>query len=222
MFSTRLAAGQMGIDMKGATVAVQGFGNVGSVAARLLAREGCKIIAVSDVRGGVFNGSGLDIESVYKHSRDTGSLLGCRDAEQISNNELLALPCDILVPAALEEQIHIGNAESVKARLIVEGANGPVTYEADRILVERGIFIVPDILANAGGVVVSYFEWVQGLQSFFWSEDEVNRQLQMVMDNAFREVLATGRREKVDMRTAAYMLAIKKIAEAMEARGIFP
>jgi len=222
MFSARLAAKQMGMNMKGAAVAVQGFGNVGSVAARLLAKEGCKIIAISDVRGGVYNSRGLDVESVSKYSRDAGSVTGFKDAEQISNSELLALPCDILVPAAIEEQICVSNADSIKARLIVEGANGPTTYEADKILNDKGVFVVPDILANAGGVVVSYFEWVQGLQSFFWSEDEVNRQLQMVLDNAFHEVLSMSQCEKVDMRMAAYMLAIKRVADAMEARGIFP
>ena len=222
MITARLAAKHLGIGLDGATVAVQGFGNVGSVAAMLLAQEGCKIIAVSDSKGGVYNPKGLDVDGVSRYKKETGSVVGFKDTETITNAGLLELPCDILLPAALEDAICAPNAESVKARMIVEGANGPITPDADRILCGNGKFVVPDVLANAGGVVVSYFEWVQGLQSFFWSEDEVNRQLQTVMDNAFREVLEMSQREKVDMRNAAYMLAIKRIEDAMLVRGMFP
>ncbi len=220
--TAKLSAQHLGISFDGATVAVQGFGNVGSVSAILLAKEGCKIIAVSDSKGGIYNQKGLDVEDVRSHKKATGSVVGYKDAEAITNAELLELQCDILLPAALEDAICAPNAASVKARMIVEGANGPITPEADDILCDNGKFVVPDVLANAGGVVVSYFEWVQGLQSFFWSEEEVNRQLQTVMDKAFHEVLEVSQRQKVDMRNGAYMLALKRIADAMETRGIFP
>ena len=222
MVSAKLAANHLGISLNRATAVVQGFGNVAYSAAKLLAGEGCRIIAVSDSKGGTYNPKGLDLESLPNYKKETGSVVGFMDAETISNTELLALPCDILVPAAIEDQIVKANAADIKARIIVEGANAPTTPEADKILNDNGVFVVPDILANAGGVVVSYFEWVQGLQAFFWNEDEVNRQLQTVMDNAFHEVLEMSRHEKVDMRNAAYMLAIKRITAAMEARGIFP
>jgi len=222
MVSAKLAANHLGISLNGATAAVQGFGNVAYNAAKVLAGEGCRIIAISDSKGGTYNPKGLDLESLLNYKKQTGSVVGVKDAETITNTELLALPCDILVPAAIEDQIVKANAPDVKARIIVEGANAPTTPEADEVLNERGVFVVPDILANAGGVVVSYFEWVQDLQAFFWSEDEVNRQLQRVMESAFHEVLEMSQREKVDMRNAAYMLAIKRIADAMEARGIFP
>jgi glutamate dehydrogenase (NAD(P)+) len=222
MLIARLAAKHLGMSLEGATVAVQGFGNVGSAVAKLFAREECKIIGISDIKGGIYNKRGLDVESVFRYSRETGSVVGFKDAETITNAELLALQCDILVPAAIEIQLRGDNAASVKARMIIEGANGPTTPEADKILNGNRIFVVPDILANAGGTVVSYFEWVQGLQSFFWNEEEVSRQLQAVMDNAFHEVLEVSQREKADMRTAAYMLAIRRVADAMAIRGIFP
>jgi len=222
LITAKLGAKHLGMNLDGATVAVQGFGNVGAVSAVLLAKEGCKIIAVSDTKGGIYNPKGLDLEDVLSHKKVTGSVIGFKDSEALTHAELLELECDILVPAALEDEICAPNAASVKAGMIVEGANGPTTPEADRILCDNGKFVIPDILANAGGVVVSYFEWVQGLQSFFWSEDEVNRQLQNVMDNAFHEVLEVSQHEKIDMRNAAYMLAIKRIEEAMMARGIFP
>jgi len=222
MITAKLSAKHLGMSLDGATVAIQGFGNVGSSAAMLLAKEGCKIIAASDSKGGIYNPKGLDVEDVLRRKKATSSVVGFKDAETITNDELLGLECDILLPAALEDAIRASNAASVKARMIVEGANGPITSEADRILCENGKFVVPDILANAGGVVVSYFEWVQGLQSFFWSEDEVDRQLQTVMVNAFNEVLEMSQREKLDMRNAAYMLAIKQIEEAMMLRGLYP
>lgn len=220
--SAKLAAAHLGISLNRATVVVQGFGNVARSAAKLLAADGCRIIAISDSKGGIYNPKGLDLESLLNYKKQTGSVVGFADSESVTNTELLALPCDILVPAAIEDQIVKANAPDVKARIIVEGANAPTTPEASEILNDKGVFVVPDILANAGGVVVSYFEWVQGVQAFFWSEDEVNHQLQRVMDSAFGEVLEMSQREKVDMRNAAYMLAIKRIADAMEARGIFP
>jgi glutamate dehydrogenase (NAD(P)+) len=218
----QLAGKHLGIGLQDASVAVQGLGNVGATVAKLLAKEGSRIIGVSDSKGGIYNLNGINVENALRHKKEVGSVVGFKDAENITNAELLELDCDILIPATLENQIHEGNATSVKARMIVEGANGPTTYEAAKILGDKEIFVVPDILANAGGVVVSYFEWVQGLQSFFWDEDEVNHKLQAVMDNAFHEVLALSQREKVDMRNAAYMLAIKRITDTMKARGIFP
>jgi len=222
MINTRLVAEHLGIGLNGATVAVQGFGNVGSAVARLLVKEGSKIIGISDVNGGIYDENGLNVEAVFRYSQQTGSVVDFKDAERITNAELLALPCDILIPAAIEDQIVKANAANIKATIIVEGANAPTTPEADKILNDNGVFVVPDILANAGGAIVSYFEWVQGLQAFFWSEDEVNHQLQVIMDNAFFEVLQMSQSKKVDMRNAAYMLAIKRIVDAMETRGIFP
>jgi len=222
MICARLAGKQLGINLEGAKVAVQGLGNVGATVARLLSRKGSRIIAVSDSKSGVYNSNGIDVENTLRHKEETGSLIGFKDTEKITNAELLALDCDILIPAAIEYQIHEDNVSSVKARIIVEGANGPTTAEAAKILGDKRIFIVPDILASAGGVVVSYFEWVQGTQCFFWSEEEVNSRLETVMDTAFHEVLEVSKREKVDMRDAAHMLAIERLARAMKTRGIFP
>lgn len=222
MMVTQLAAKHWGIELKEATVAVQGFGNVGTMVAKYLASEGCRVIAVSDVNGGIYNAKGLDIEGFLAQPREPGLIKGFKDGETITNAELLGLPCDILVPAALENQIVKTNADSIKARVIVEGANGPIAPEADRILGDNGIVIIPDILANAGGVVVSYLEWVQGLQSFFWDESEVTSYLQKIMTNAFTEVLEISQRNKADMRTAAYMLALQRLSCAMRVRGIFP
>ncbi|MBA7658856.1 Glutamate dehydrogenase [subsurface metagenome] len=170
----------------------------------------------------MYNSRGLDVESLYHYSQETGSVIDFKDAENITNAELLALACDVLIPAAIENQLRGDNAASVKAKIIVEGANKPTTTEADSILIENGILIVPDILANAGGVMVSYFEWIQDLQAFFWSEQEVNQRLEQVMEHAFQEVLEISQREKTDMRTAAYMLAIDRVASAMRIRGIYP
>ena len=217
-----LTAKHLGINLKELTVAVQGFGNVGSAATQFLSQEGCRVIGVSDIYGGIYNPKGLDIEGLLAQCKQTGSVVGFKEAEAITNAELLALQCDILVPAAIENQIVKANAADIKARIIVEGANAPTTSEADKILNDKGVFVVPDILANAGGVIVSYFEWVQDVQAFFWSEEEVNRQLQAVMENAFYQVLEVSQRQKVDLRDAAYMLAIKRVADAMQARGIFP
>ena len=217
-----LAAKHFEINAEGATVAVQGAGNVGVTTANLLSREGCHIIAISDSKGGVYNPKGLEIDRVFAHKRESGSVIGFKDAETITNAELLELQCDILVPAAMEDQLTKANADSVKAKIIVEGANAPTTPEADSILGDNSIVVVPDILANAGGVVVSYLEWVQGLQSFFWDEAEVNAYLQKIMTDAFARVSEISQHEKVDMRTAAFILALQRLSCAMTMRGIFP
>ena len=217
-----LAAKHVGINAGEATVAVQGLGNVGAVAAKLLTREGCRLIAISDSQGGVYNPKGLDLELLLARKKETGSVIGSKNAEIITNAELLELRCDILVPAAIENQLVKANASSVKAKLIIEGANNPTTPEADKILSGNGIFLVPDILANTGGVIVSYLEWVQGLQFLFWEEEEVNDYLQKILTRAFAEVLQTSLQERVDMRIAAYMIALRRLATAMALRGIFP
>ena len=222
MIAALLAAKHVGINAGEATVAVQGFGNVGAVAAKLLAGEGCRLIAVSDSKGGVYNPKGLDLDLLFAQKKETGSVVGLKHAETITNAELLELGCDILLPAAFERQLVKANAGSVKAKLIIEGANNPITAEADRILGDNGIFIVPDILANTGGVIVSYLEWVQGLQFLFWEEEEVNGYLQRILTKAFAEVLQTSHQEKVDMRAAAYIIALRRLAAAMALRGIFP
>jgi glutamate dehydrogenase (NAD(P)+) len=222
MISALMSAKHLCIDPQEATVVVQGCGNVGATAADLLAKEGCRVTAISDSRGGVYNPEGLSLERVFNHKRETGSVIGCANTETITNAELLELKCDILVVAALEHALHKGNAPAVKARVIVEGANGPTTPEAHKLLVDRGVFVAPDILANAGGVIVSYLEWVQGLQSFYWDETQVNNYLGRLMTNAFSQVLHISECEGVDMRTAAYMTALKQLASAMTIRGIFP
>lgn len=222
MVSALLAAKHLSMDAQGATVAVQGCGNVGGTVANLLAREGCRVIAMSNINGGIYNPEGLNVGDVLEHVRETGSVDGSSSAESVSNAELLEMKCDILVVAAIEDVLLRANAPSIKARIIVEGANGPTTPEANRILVDKGIFIVPDILANAGGVIVSYLEWVQGLQSFYWDETQVNNYLGKLMTNAFKQVLHISECEGVDMRTAAYMTALKQLAAAMSIRGIFP
>ena len=222
MIAARLATRHLNLDLKGATVAVQGFGNVGSAAAKLLAKEGCRIIAISDSKGGVHNPAGLDVEGLLRHKAETGSVIDYKGAETITNDELLGLKCDILVPAAIENQITEANAASVRAKIIIEGANGPTTPEADKILYDNGVFVVPDILANTGGVIISYLEWVQSLQSFFWDEAQVNDHLQKIMTVAFEEVFEISQKERVDMRTAACMVAVRRLAAAMTLRGIFP
>jgi len=219
---SQLAAKHLGLNLEKATIAIQGFGNVGGTTASVLSGYGSRIIAISDSSGGVYNIKGLDIKGLLRHKKETGSVIDFKDSDNITNNELFQLECDILLPAALEGAICARNASSIKAKMIVEGANGPTTAEADKILGERRIFIIPDILANAGGVVVSYFEWVQGTQCFFWREDEVNNRLQEIMDNAFHEVLEISQREQVTMRNAAYILAIDRLARAVQIRGIFP
>ncbi|MGB9825213.1 MAG: Glu/Leu/Phe/Val family dehydrogenase, partial [Desulfofundulus sp.] len=208
------------------SVAIQGFGNVGSAAACILHEMGCKVVAVSDITGGLYNPHGLDIPAIYKHvqTHPRHLLEGYESPEvdRISNEELLTLDVDILIPAALESQIHAGNAARVRAHAVVEAANGPTTREADEILNDRGIIVVPDILANAGGVVVSYLEWVQNLQAFSWTEEEVNDKLRRIMTRSFADVWEFSRYQKVPLRLGAYLRAVDKVALAIKQRGVFP
>lgn len=210
------------IDHKSATAAIQGFGNAGSIAAELLARVGMKVIAVSDSRGGIMNPKGLDIAKVLAHKKKTGSVINFAGAKSIASEDVLELDCDVLIPAALENQITLANAHRVKAKIVAEAANGPTTPGADRILHDRGVLVIPDILANAGGVTVSYFEWVQDLQELFWDMEEVNRKLDIIMGKAFADVHSTSQEYRVDMRTGAYILAIDRVAKATTSRGIWP
>jgi len=222
MFCALAAFKALGLNPQGARVAIQGAGNAGAIAATLLAEQGMRIVALNDSRGGVYREAGLDVEEVLAHKRRTGSVAGAPGTEAISNRELLTLPCELLVPAALENEITAELAREVKARVVAEAANGPTTPDADPILHERGVFVVPDILANAGGVTVSYFEWVQSLQSFFWTEREVNLRLRDVMMKAFDAVLRESRARKVDLRSGAYALAVGRVAEAYRIRGLYP
>ncbi len=216
------AAARLGINLEGARVVLQGFGKVGSVVALLLHAIGCKIIAISDIKGGIYNPNGLNPLKLLSHKRQTKTVSDYRDGDYITNEELLELPCEILIPAAVEGVITEQNADKIKAKLLVEAANGPVTPEANAILRDKGVFVVPDILANAGGVVVSYFEWVQDIQQFFWTEQEVNERLRHVIKRAFGEVWSIMQERSVDMRTAAYILAVNRVAEAIKMRGIYP
>ncbi|WP_395145427.1 Glu/Leu/Phe/Val dehydrogenase [Armatimonas sp.] len=204
------------------TVAVQGFGNVGAAAAKLFYRTGCKIQALSDVQGAIYNKNGMDILAVEDWVKKTGTVIGFPEAEALDPAALLLLPVDLLIPAALQNQITEANAAQVKARYVIEGANGPTTPIADLILASNGTIVVPDVLANAGGVTVSYFEWVQGLQSFFWSESEVNAKLEQIMVRAFGQVNAAAKKHNCDLRTAAYIVGVGRVAEAITALGIFP
>jgi glutamate dehydrogenase (NAD(P)+) len=222
LFTIREACKVLKIKLKGARVAVQGFGNAGSIAARLLHADGARVIAVSDTRGGIFNPKGFDPSAALRHKVKTGSVSGFRGSTPVSNAEILELDCEILVPAALENQITLDNAHRIKARIVAEAANGPVTPGADRVLFENGVFNIPDILANAGGVTVSYFEWVQDQYGFFWTDKEVNRYLEKIMVKAFREVREQARKYKTHMRTGAYCLAVDRVAKATSVRGIFP
>ncbi len=211
-----------GLKLPDQRVVVQGFGNVGSVAAKLIAEAGATVVGVGDVSGGYYNPKGLDIPALIRYSRSNGSLEDYPEAQRISNAELLTLPCDILIPAALEGQLTAANADAVRARLIVEGANGPTSPEADKIFEGNGVYLVPDILANAGGVTVSYFEWVQALQAFAWTEQEVNSRLRYIMDKAFAATTATAARHNVSLRTGALITAIALVADAATVRGIYP
>lgn len=213
---------KLGLKIEGLRVAVQGFGNVGSWFARLAAEAGAKVVAVSTSRGGLYNRKGLDVETTISHYKREGHLQGFAGAEQISNEELLTLDCDVLVPAALAGAIDSQIAERIKAKIVAEAANGPTTPEADRILHEMSVLLIPDILANAGGVTVSYFEWVQGVMNFFWRLQDVHERLKDVMDRAFEEVYATAKKHNVSMRDAAYMLGVGRVAEASRLRGLFP
>jgi glutamate dehydrogenase (NAD(P)+) len=221
MFVINEALAQIGLPVTGATVAVQGFGNVGSVAADLLCRQGCTVVAISDRAAAYYNKKGLNISAALEHVQREGSLAGFAEAETISHDELLQLDVDVLVPAALENVITKKNAPKIRARIICEAANGPTTAGADPILDDRGVFVIPDILANAGGVTVSYFEWVQDRGGYFWTEDLVNDRLREIMTRSFHDVLKLARQHKVNLRTASYMLAIERVATMHQLRGIY-
>ena len=220
LYVTQELARHHNVDLKSATVAVQGFGNVGAVAAKLLAEVGATVVAVSDSSAALYNGRGLDVKKLL--GRDRGPLLQAGGGDVITNQELLSLPVDFLVPAALEGQLTGENADAVRARFVIEGANGPTTPEADAVLADKGVVVVPDILANAGGVIVSYFEWVQDLQFYFWEEDEVNERLHRVITRAYRDVVRAAEEHAVSMREAAMLLAVSRVVEATKIRGIYP
>ena len=221
MLVTREALAHLGMAMKGATVAVQGFGNVGSTAATLMAREGCKIVGISDRTGAYYNAKGIDVDAANAHIRQHRTLEGFAGGDAIDAEDLLTLEVDVLVPAALENVITTKNAPKIRAKVICDGANGPTTAAADPILDEKGIFVIPDILANAGGVTVSYFEWVQDRMGYFWSEAIVNERLGEIMTRSFADVLQLSKQHKVNMRTAAYMLSISRVATVHRLRGIY-
>jgi glutamate dehydrogenase (NAD(P)+) len=221
MIVTKEALKHLGMPVKGTTVAIQGFGNVGSVAAQLLAREGCKIVAIGDRSVALYNANGIDVDDAIAYVKKHRSLEGYDKADAISGSELLTLDVDVLLPAALENVITTKNAGDIKARIICEGANGPTTAAADSILDENGIFVIPDILANAGGVTVSYFEWVQDRGGYFWAEDLVNERLETIMKRSFQDVLDLSRQKRVNMRTASYMVSISRVASVHRLRGIY-
>ncbi|MGB9245380.1 MAG: Glu/Leu/Phe/Val dehydrogenase [Candidatus Acidiferrales bacterium] len=210
------------MSVRGSSVAIQGFGNAGSLAAKLFAEKKARVIAISDSRGGVFNSRGIDPLKAMRYKERSGTVVGMPGTSRISNDELLTMKCDILIPAALENVITLNNADQIKAKIVAEAANGPTTPHADEVLARKGIMLLPDILANAGGVTVSYFEWVQDLQSFFWSEAEVNAKLESVMRRAFTEVHESARKHRTHMRTGAYCLAVGRVADATLVRGLFP
>jgi len=222
LFVTRQAAKRIGMPLQGARVSIQGFGNAGSIAARLFHNEGCKIVAVSDTRGGIYNESGLDPSSVLRYKQERGSIVSFPRAQTIGVQEVLEVPCDILIPAATEGVITAANADRVLARIVAEAANGPTTPEADDILLKKNVVVIPDILANAGGVTVSYFEWVQDIQSFFWGVEEITQKLEVIMNRAFAAVAEKADQYACNMRLAANMLAISRVAEATLVRGIYP
>jgi glutamate dehydrogenase (NAD(P)+) len=222
VYAIENAARVLDLDLEKSRTAVQGFGNAGSVAARLMAELGSPVVAVSDSRGGIYNPNGLDLAAVAAHKSRTGSVVGMAGTENVTNEELLLLPVDILIPAALENQISAENAPRIQAKLIAEAANGPTTPEADDILFERGVFVLPDIYANAGGVTVSYFEWVQALQAFPWTEHEVNERLRRIMNKSFSSIYSTSTKLNVHMRSAALVRAIDRVAEFTRLRGIYP
>src|SRR5690348_7255241 len=222
LFVTRQAAKQIDMPLRGARVSIQGYGNAGSIAARLFHDEGCKIVAVSDTRGGIYNESGLDPAAVLRFKQERGSVVGFPGAQKVSVQDVLEVPCDVLIPAATEGVITEANADRVQARIVSEAANGPTTPEADAILFKKGALVIPDILANAGGVTVSYFEWVQDLQSFFWGVDEITQKLEVIMNRAYAAVADRAAQYSCDLRLAANMLAISRVAEATQIRGIYP
>ena len=210
------------ISLRGASVAIQGFGNAGSIAAKLFSEKKARVVAISDSRGGVFNSRGIDPLKAMRYKERSGTVVGMPGTSRISNDDLLAMKCDILIPAALENVITLNNADQIKAKIIAEAANGPTTPHADEVLARKNIMVIPDILANSGGVTVSYFEWVQDLQSFFWSEAEVNAKLESVIRRAFHEVHESARKHRTHLRTGAYALAVGRVADATLVRGLFP
>ena len=222
MIAAREASARAGLRLDGLRVAVQGYGNVGYIAARLLAEQGCVIVGASDSSGGAYSDTGLDPDALRAHKDASGAIAGYGEADAVSSREILEVPCDILIPAALEGEIDVGNAGRIEASIVVEGANGPTTAEADAILASNGVTVIPDILANAGGVVVSYFEWVQDIQRYFWDIGEVNGRMESVMTRSFDEVAELAGREGILMRDAATMLAVGRVAEATRDRGVYP
>jgi glutamate dehydrogenase (NAD(P)+) len=222
VFCIREAAKKINLNLKGATVVVQGYGNAGSIAARLIGEMGATVIAVSDSSGGIHNAAGLDLAAVDAHKKKTGSVVGFAGSTPVSNQAILEIPCDVLIPAALENQITSENAAKIKTKIVAEAANGPTTPEADEILYKNGAMVIPDILCNAGGVTVSYFEWVQDLNRDFWEEDEVNIRLEKKMVRAFNEVYAMAQKEQSHLRLGAYLLSVQRVADAMTVRGIYP
>lgn len=222
MITGREAAKHLGMNLEGARIVVQGYGNVGYWGALLLEQLGCRVIAASDSRGAIYMEQGFKPTELLSHKTNAGTVSGFPGAEQITDSQLLELPCEILIPAALEQQITVDNATKINTKVIVEGANGPTTPEADDILHDRNIMIIPDILANAGGVVVSYFEWVQDIQHMFWGEDDVNARLEPIMTRSFDQVLKMSQKHKSNLRTAALMVAVQRVADAVKIRGIYP
>lgn len=222
VFAVEEAAKDLGLDITQAKVVVQGYGNVGATAARLIADEGATVVAVSDSRSGIYNPNGLDLAKVDQYKAENGSLFGYPEAQLVTNEELLELPCDVLIPAALENQITSRNADRIQATLIAEGANGPTTPEADQILFDRGITLMPDIYANAGGVTVSYFEWVQAMQAFPWTEQQVNERLRLVMSRSYAAIREATQKHGVDYRTGALLRAVERVAEFTRIRGVYP
>jgi glutamate dehydrogenase (NAD(P)+) len=221
MFVTMQALKKLGMAINTTRVVIQGFGNVGGMAARLMSQQGFKIVCIVEYDGAVYNKHGLNIEALQKHKRDTGSIRGFPDGEDINKDEALLMDCDVLIPAARENVITSANADRVKAKILCEGANGPTTFVADSILADRGVFVIPDILANAGGVTVSYFEWVQDRQGYFWNERMVNERLEEIMVKSFDDVVTYAERHKVNNRIAAYMLALDRVAIAIRKRGLY-
>jgi glutamate dehydrogenase (NAD(P)+) len=216
------AARRVGLDIEGARIAVQGFGNVGGIAARLFQEAGAKVVAVQDHTGSLYKSTGIDAGALLEHVAKTGGVGGFAEADAVTNEEFWTVESDILIPAALENQITEKNAGKIRTKIVVEGANGPTTTAADDILHDRGILVIPDVVANAGGVTVSYFEWVQDFSSFFWTEDEINQRLERVMREAFAAVWQVSSEQKVSVRTAAFIVACKRILEARELRGLYP
>ncbi len=221
LFVTMQALKKLGMAINTTRVVIQGFGNVGGMAARLMSQQGFKIVCIVEYDGAVYNKHGLNIEALQKHKRDTGSIRGFPEGEDVDKDEALLMDCDVLIPAARENVITSSNADRVKAKILCEGANGPTTFVADAILADRGVFVIPDILANAGGVTVSYFEWVQDRQGYFWNERMVNERLEEIMVKSFDDVVGYAERHKVNNRIAAYMLALDRVAIAIRKRGLY-